>query len=156
MLIKILLIIFTYILLLLNHSFADWATVIFNKPSGKNIGFAEGVDSWFLNAPAFKFNLKNIEPGEYRLALYDGKNCNEYGVSAEINRPELKDWNPSKLLIFTVKENRIYNVTLGMKPKKFTDETVGLITIGSLRGHPLIIFKKNINTPFACGIVPIN
>ena len=31
---------------------------------GKNIGFAEGVESWFLNAPAFKFNLKNIEPGD--------------------------------------------------------------------------------------------
>ena len=47
--------------------YADWVTVYFFTSDEKNIGSAEGVDSWFLGLPAFKFNLKHLKPGEYSI-----------------------------------------------------------------------------------------
>ena len=78
-----------YTVLIMNKSYSDWTTVEFIQNDGSSIGIAEGADSWFLNAPAFKFDFKNLEPGKYRIALYDGKSCLEYGISAEISNPKL-------------------------------------------------------------------
>ncbi len=38
---------------------------------------------------------------------------------------------------------------------KFTEETRGLISIGSLRGSPLLIFKDNEKHFIGCGMVPL-
>ena len=152
---KAFLLIFTYIVFLINYAHSDYVTINFYKTNGKIIGSADGVDSWFLNAPSFKFNLKNLESGKYRLALYDGKSCKKYGEPAEINNPKLKPWKPSHLVIFNVTENGAFNTTLGMKPDKFTEETRGLISIGSLRGYPLLLFKDNEKYLIGCGMVPV-
>ena len=42
-----------------------------------------------------------------------------------------------------------------MKPDKFTEETRGLISIGSLRGYPLLLFKDNEKYLTGCGMVPV-
>ena len=152
---KTFLFLLTYNTVFINFAHSDWATINFYKVNGSKIGTAEGVDSWFLNAPAFKFNLKNLESGIYRLALYDGKSCKNYGAPAEINNPKLKPWKPSHLLTLKVKENGIFKTTLGMKPEKFTEETRDLISIGSLRGYPLLLFKYNEKYLIGCGMVPL-
>ena len=135
--------------------YADWTTVKFYKKDGTSIGLAEGADSWFLNAPAFKFNLKNLEPGKYRMALYDGESCINYGVLAEINKPKLKTWHTSRLLIIEANQKGIFNTTLGIKPEVFNEDSRNLISISSLRGFPLLLFKVNNNELIACGVVPL-
>lgn len=139
----------------LNSAFSDWTNILFYKSDGTTIGTAEGVDSWFLNAPSFKFDFRNLESGIYRLALYDGNSCNNYGLSAEINNPKLKPWKPSELLILEVKENGMFDTTLAIKPDNFTEETRGLISIGSIRGYPLLLFKDNQKKLVGCGMVPL-
>jgi hypothetical protein len=151
---KFMLSFFLFSILSVNFAYSDWTTVIFFKNDGTNLGTAEGADSWFLNAPAFKFNLKNLEPGIYRIALYDGDSCNNYGISAAIKNPKLKAWHTEKLLILEVNDKGLFNTTLGVKPKVFNEETRNLVSIGSLRGYPLILFKVKNNEMIACGLVP--
>tara|TARA_B100000686_G_scaffold111542_1_gene118950 strand:- start:3098 stop:3514 length:417 start_codon:yes stop_codon:yes gene_type:complete len=134
---------------------ADWTTVEFFTKSKKNIGNAEGVDSWFLQLPAFKFNLNNLKTGKYRIALYDGNSCKDYGLPIHKNNPELIDWDPENLINFYVDESGKFNTTLGLKPKITTANNRGLISIGSMRGKPLLIFTKVDNSVFACGLIPI-
>ena len=134
---------------------ADWTTVEFYNKSKENIGNAEGVDSWFLQLPAFKFNLRNLKSGKYRIALYDGNSCIDYGLPINRNNPELSDWDPENLINFYVDETGKFNTTLGLKPKITTADNRGLISIGSMRGKPLLIFTKEDNSFFACGLIPI-
>ena len=134
---------------------ADWATVEFFNQDGRNIGNAEGVDSWFLGLPAFKFNLKYLDPGKYRIALYDGNSCSNYGLPIQKNNPKLIDWHPENLLILSVNNNGIFDTTLGIKPQNTTAEVRGLINITSMRGKPLLLFKKSNDSLFACGVVPL-
>ena len=152
---KVLLFILTFNIIYINYSYSDYAIINFYKANGIKIGSAEGVDSWFLNAPSFKFNLSNLESGLYRIALYDGESCINYGAPAEIKNPKLNSWKPSHLLALDVKNNGIFDTTLGIKPIKFTEETRGLISIGSLRGSPLLIFKDNEKHFIGCGMVPL-
>ena len=152
---KILLSLLLSTFLLMNNAFSDWTNIKFYKSNGIIIGTAEGVDSWFLNTPSFKFDFKNLESGIYRLALHDGNSCNNYGLSAEINNPKLKPWKPSQLLILEVRENGIFDTTLAMKPDNFTEKTRGLISIGSLRGYPLLLFKDSEKKITGCGMVPL-
>lgn len=144
-----------YTVLIMNKSYSDWTTVEFIQNDGSSIGIAEGADSWFLNAPAFKFDFKNLEPGKYRIALYDGKSCLEYGISAEISNPKLKSWHTSKLLIIEANQEGIFNTTLGIKPEVFNEDSRNLISISSLRGFPLLLFKVNNDELIACGVVPL-
>ena len=134
---------------------ADWTTVEFFTKNKNNIGNAEGVDSWFLQLPAFKFNLKNLKSGKYRIALYDGNSCKDYGLPIHKNNPELIDWDPENLVNFSVDKSGEFNITLGLKPKITTAENRALISIGSMRGKPLLIFRKDDNSIFACGLIPI-
>ena len=134
---------------------ADWTTVEFFTKDRKNIGIAEGVDSWFLQLPAFKFNLKNLNPGEYRIALYDGNSCTNYGLPIHQSNPQLIDWDPENLVSFTVNEKGTFDITLGLKPKNTTAENRGLISISSMRGKPLLIFAKKNNSLFGCGLIPV-
>jgi hypothetical protein len=145
-----------YSMLIINKGYTDWTTVEFLKSDGTSIGKAEGADSWFLNAPAFKFNFKNLEPGTYRIALYDGTSCANYGASAEINNPKLKTWHTAKLLILEANEEGIFNTTLGIKPDVFNEDSRNLVSISTLRGYPLLLFKLNNNDLIACGIVPLH
>ncbi len=134
---------------------ADWTTVEFFTKDKVNIGNAEGVDSWFLQLPAFKFKLKNLEVGKYRIALYDGDSCENFGIPIIESKPELSDWNIENLVNFSIDKNGIFNSTIGLKPKITTANNRGLISIGSMRGKPLLIFKENNNKFYACGFVPI-
>ena len=135
--------------------YADWVTIDFFTSDKKNIGNAEGVDSWFLGLPAFKFNLKHLKPGEYRIALYDGNSCSNKGFPIHLNNPELISWNPENLLLLSVKEDGIFNTTLGVKPQNTTAENRDLISITTMRGKPLLLFNKSNNSLFACGVVPL-
>ena len=149
------LVIFFYIFFFSFQVKADWTTVEFFTKDKENIGNAEGVDSWFLQLPAFKFNLNNLKPGKYRIALYDGSSCEDYGLPIHKNKPELNAWNPENLVNFYVDENGKFNTTLGLKPEITTADNRGLISIGSMRGKPLLIFNKEDNLIFACGLIPI-
>src|SRR6056300_960280 len=88
---------------------ADWTTVEFFTKDKLNIGNAEGVDSWFLQLPAFKFKLKNLEMGKYRIALYDGDSCENFGIPIIESKPELSDWNIENLVNFSIDKNGIFN-----------------------------------------------
>ena len=134
---------------------ADWTTVEFFTRNKNNIGNAEGVDSWFLQLPAFKFKLKNLETGKYRIALYDGESCENFGIPILKNNPELSDWNIENLVNFSIDKTGIFNTTIGLKPTITTAKNRGLISIGTMRGKPLLIFKDNESTFYACGFVPI-
>ena len=134
---------------------ADWTTVEFFTKNNNNIGIAEGVDSWFLQLPAFKFKLKNLEEGKYRIALYDGKSCENFGFPIIENNPELSDWDIENLVNFSIDKTGNFNTTIGLKPNITTAENRGLISIGTMRGKPLLIFKDNESKFYACGLVPI-
>ena len=108
-----------------------------------------------MGLPAFKFNLKHLKPGEYRIALYDGNSCSNKGFPIHLNNPELVSWNPENLLLLSVKEDGIFNTTLGVKPENTTAENRDLISITTMRGKPLLLFNKSNDSLFACGVVPL-
>jgi len=129
--------------------------VDFHSPAGKKLGSAEVFFSWFLSLPAFRFKLEDMKPGTYRLAMHDGDSCKNFGPTSDENNPLLKAWKTSKLLIFEVKEDGKLNIVLHIKPEIYTEETRALLSVESLKGHPLMIFELKNNDPVACGILPI-
>ena len=87
--------------------------------------------------------------------MYDGNSCSNYGLPIQKNNPKLIDWHPENLLILSVNNNGIFDTTLGIKPHNTTAEVRGLINITSMRGKPLLVFKKSNNSLFACGVIPL-
>ena len=62
-------------------------------------------------------------------------------------------WNACR--VGRANQEGIFNTTLGIKPEVFNEDSRNLISISSLRGFPLLLFKVNNDELIACGVVPL-
>lgn len=115
-----------------------------NRP----VGMVQAVDSWFTTLATLIFDISDMPPGRYQVALHQGEDCGQIGpvydpVSGAVPLGAFPD--------FDVAADGSTPRTIGLKPPELTAGS-RKITVLEMREH-LLVFHRD-GAPAACGLIP--